>query len=333
MERDVNKDVLFAWSYPSIDSTLQSVLIERTGLANQEAQKVTDPYRWSKFGSVWHYMMTIPVDDKKNPRLTASCLVVLSETFNPEKYQKLLLALLALYKQGGMSTRPLLAAYLKIFRTGKIKGWANDAFDDRRALIASSIKSVVTRFGAGSVLFWMAILLKKRILIYSDNLKDLLSLIRTFPLWAWHRQDWGTLRPLVCLGEAELKDLNDTSVYVAGCTDSRCSSKANYFDLLVDAVSGKVVVPKHAKQGGMLAISQYQKDASDMFLKAAESESDQGIIKVIAKKTKEIIDKVRKIKTKLDVPVLKLSDFGKLNLPPEIVPFLHGVAMAEGMSG
>lgn len=40
-------------------------------------------------------------------------------------------------------------------------------------------------------------MMKKRIIVYSEKLGLLLKLIRAFPLFAFHRQDWDILRPYV----------------------------------------------------------------------------------------------------------------------------------------
>lgn len=43
-------------------------------------------------------------------------------------------------------------------------------------------------------------MMKKRIIVYSEKLGLLLKLIRAFPLFSFHRQDWDILRPyVVCI--------------------------------------------------------------------------------------------------------------------------------------
>lgn len=52
-------------------------------------------------------------------------------------------------------------------------------------------------FGIQSLLFWHAMLTKRSILLKSNNLTSLQNLIRAFPLFIFHRQDWTMLRPFI----------------------------------------------------------------------------------------------------------------------------------------
>jgi hypothetical protein len=58
------------------------------------------------------------------------------------------------------------------------------------------------------VLLWSALLMKKRVVVYSEKLTVLLRVIRALPLLVSYRQNWSILRPLVTLqGELEIADL------------------------------------------------------------------------------------------------------------------------------
>ena len=74
--------------------------------------------------------------------------------------------------------------------------------------------------GLEAVVLWNAILLKKRLLVVSDNVPELLDVIRTLPQLAWHRQDWQILRPLVSSSSEHMEDLASCGVFIAGTTDS-----------------------------------------------------------------------------------------------------------------
>lgn len=47
------------------------------------------------------------------------------------------------------------------------------------------------------VLVWNAVMMKKRIIVYSEKMGLLLKFIRALPLFAFHRHDWDILRPYV----------------------------------------------------------------------------------------------------------------------------------------
>ena len=94
-------------------------------------------------------------------------------------------------------------------------------------------------FGVESVLLWTAIMLRKRVVVYADKLKTLQQVVRTLPQLAWHRQDWGTLRPWIAGSPTEIEELRAAGVYVAGVTDPSFRS-TDLYDLFVDG--GKVPV-------------------------------------------------------------------------------------------
>jgi hypothetical protein len=61
---------------------------------------------------------------------------------------------------------------------------------------------------------------------------------RSFPLLGgWHRQNWDLLRPVMGLSGAEVQDLKDTGVYVAGFCDPACAAHKGLYDLFVDGMS------------------------------------------------------------------------------------------------
>ena len=47
------------------------------------------------------------------------------------------------------------------------------------------------------VTLWSALLTKKRVLVYSSNVVELLKIVRALPLLVFHRQNWDVLRPIV----------------------------------------------------------------------------------------------------------------------------------------
>jgi hypothetical protein len=74
------------------------------------------------------------------------------------------------------------------------------SYNDTEAFLASSsmkeiarsdpvnkFSSLLRTLGIETVVLWNAVFLKKRVLVVSDNLPRLLSIIRTLPQLAWHR--------------------------------------------------------------------------------------------------------------------------------------------------
>jgi len=225
--------------------------------------------------------------------------------------------------------------YLSVFTTGKINcshGTFVDAdFDNRRAAI-SPLKEMFDTFGLETIVVWVAILLKKRIFVYSDKLIDLLALVRSFPLLgSWHRQNMDILRPYMGLTELELKDLSTTGVYVAGFTDSQCINHKEFYDLYVDIPGRSYVIGDHCKNDFLL--SKFHKDLAEGFLACANKQTDQSLIKEIALKTKELTNNLQSLKTKHEDGVyITLEELSMRKLPPNMDRFLFNVAIAEGMT-
>ena len=85
-----------------------------------------------------------------------------------------------------------------------------------------------------TIILYCAMILKKRVAIYSSNIDQLFEIIRVMPLLAWHRKNWSILRPLVTSTQAELEELASSGVYVAGFLDRSIETREDLFDLFVD---------------------------------------------------------------------------------------------------
>jgi hypothetical protein len=79
--------------------------------------------------------------------------------------------------------------------------------EERRSLLKTPLTDVTAIFGISSILLWHALLTKRTVLVKGPHIGQLLSIIRAFPLFAFHRQDWSILRPYITAHDLELKDL------------------------------------------------------------------------------------------------------------------------------
>jgi len=331
IEKDVNGDLL-GWNFPLIDSDTLEIIKIRSGL-NDKSSDMTKS-RYSKFKDNWIYSLVAPIDSAKNPKVTSIGLCVLSEIFNPAKYQSLLEIFVKMYMEKN-SPIPILEGYLSVFTRRKIESSSGnfiDAdFDNRRAFIAP-IKELFELFGVESIVIWVAILLKKRIFVYCDKLSDLLALVRAFPLLGgWHRQNFDMLRPFMGLTATEITDLQTTGVYVAGFTDSNCVNYKELYDLFIDISGQTCVIADHAKADFVLG--KFHKDLAEGFLACAQNNNDQVLIKEVALKTKELISNLQNLKTKQDdgQTYITLEHLSSQKLPPNMDKFFYNVAIAEGM--
>ena len=98
----------------------------------------------------------------------------------------------------------LMETYLALYTTGKHGSFDQDAFDPRKALLGGSISEFIRTFGQECIFGWTSMLMKKRVVVLGDDLAKVQSIVRTMPLFCWHRQDWSVLRPFIVASAAEL---------------------------------------------------------------------------------------------------------------------------------
>ena len=111
--------------------------------------------------------------------------------------------------------------------------------------------------GMEAVLLWNAVLLKKRILVVSEgsgnqNMMKLLNTVRSLPQLAYHRQDWGILRPLVSssgeMDSLHIDDLASCGVFIAGTVDpTLATSHSSLFDVIFSLSDHRVTISDDAK--------------------------------------------------------------------------------------
>jgi Stabilization of polarity axis len=224
----------------------------------------------------------------------------------------------------------VLKLYLQVFTTGATStshGAFNESkFDDRRAFL-SPIKPLFEMFGMDAIVFWTAVLLKKRVVVYSSNLAELQRLVRSFPLLgSWHRMDWSILRPLVRMEDIELDDLKTSGVYVAGCTDSKSANLNDLYDLYVNLDERSFAIAEHAQEA--FTMSKFHKEVAREFATAADEQSEQAVIKTIAAKTQQIIGQLKKLKASAPDQTLTL-EYLKEKGGASTGEFFYSVCVAE----
>jgi len=141
---DINGDVV-TWAFPALDPVMERVIINHSGI-NDGSDTTSHPYRFSRFGGVWHYVtVTSGGGGDSKSKVVAAAIVTLANVYNPDKFQQINAILAKLYA-ANPSPLPLLSAYLAIFTKGTVgpssgvPGVAatfNDTeWDNRRAAIA-----------------------------------------------------------------------------------------------------------------------------------------------------------------------------------------------------
>lgn len=341
IEKDTNGDVLVSWIYPAIDDEVEQTVKSRSNL-NQETIPIQ--FTYSKFKNFWIYIYSQAVEKDPPPpanlkRVSVFSLCLLRSVFNPEKYFALSKTLASVYAATGEPAK-LLQCHLSVVTRGQFDAGPHGKFvdaeyDNRRAFLASPLKDIVRLFGEEVILLWIAMLTKKRVIVYAEKLSILLKVIRAIPLLVWHRQNWNILRPYVTLTQPEIADMTAAGVYVAGFTDPVLKSKENLYDIFVDINARSISVAGHAKDHFVLG--NFHQELASFLVSAAEAEdvSDQTIIKNLAMKTKDLLTKLEglRVEDQEDGKMyITLESLQSRKLPPGSDRFLYNVGAAEGMT-
>lgn len=330
------------------------------------------PFRFSRFGANWIYQLSGPLDSpaaraKKLVSVSIGLVTGGAAAYYPSKYDALLKLCMATYlstPDPAFSPLSILPIYLSLLTTNKYAGkcgsFDDSSFDPRRALLAP-LKFLVSQFKADplmSVTIWQAMLLRKRVFVYHPSMSEVMNLVKIFPLLgAWHRQDVSMLRPLVNLdSNLEMSELQAAGVYVAGFTDPAAASRKDLYDLYVDAhkktysfggnpgagvaaaaqaaspSSGSGASGTGGDRPSVFGLTKFHRTTADSFAKAAETENDQGVIKVVAQATKDLIDKIATLRAEEPSGVITEEGLAASGLPAQMAIWIHAVAVAEGMT-
>jgi hypothetical protein len=334
IERDDHGDVIMTWSHPVLQPAgITQVAISRAKL-DQNLQNAY--FSFSKFGPSWIYQLST-ANPKSTPslsRVTAFCIVIVTKAFNPEKYGSLCKCLTDIYATSGTPVK-VLEAWLIAVRGAHLEGYDPLSFTKPQAMLATSIKDIVKLFDEQTIHIWSAILMKKRVAVYSDRIGHVLRVIRALPLFSFHRQDWDVLRPYVSMSEPEMAELQNSGVYVAGFTDSSIKRRLDLWDVLIDIPEKKITINDEVQD--TFSESSFHKDLSSYLIESAADDevSSEEVIAETMKKTKALLARLESLKTvneETGEGYITFEALQERKLPAGLDRFLFIVAVAEGMT-
>ena len=303
-ERDHNGDVMLAWSYPGSDAALDAHVLRRcapelerdaSGLAaalKHEGVGAVGSLFWTRFQAHWVYVLPFAVGGQNPalPQVAAFAVVLQSKQFDPEKHAAICGEMAKAYASAGTPLK-VLEGYLSIMTLSSFGGFSEDRFaaeDAKRG--AAPIGWLIELFGVEVVLLWTALLLKKRVLVYSNKLPELQRCLRVLPALVWHRDNWNILRPYVCASHEE--DLDELQgVFCAGVTEP-LDSRQDLWDLYVDLPALTITVADGARKD--FTMTSVHKDVAGALIStyADGDGSNAAIIDMLAGKTRDVIAKL-----------------------------------------
>lgn len=348
-ELDSSGDLMHVWSYPGLDERNKRVLLARSNINPDAAHTKQSEYLFSRFDNTWYYSLagfTVSVPKNHDSRVRQLNFVILSTTFNPEKYRQLLMVIRDVYSEKGNLVE-ILSLYLSAFTSGHVfiprppgqpRGeWTCAKYDDRKALLAnSSLREVLKNFGAESVILWVAVLLKKRVVVYGGgggSVGEVQRVVRALPLLSFHRGPaaWNALRPLVTSSCAdEISDLEASSEgFIAGTVDADFRSQhSNLIDLYVDLGGKTLSVSEHARTD--FGMGKIHKTIAAKMVEQAEAASESAAIKGVNQLSLGMIAKLKTLGKPIPSEALK-AFCEKQKYTKSESRFMLNFAGAEGM--
>ncbi|KAM9727887.1 DENN domain-containing protein 10 [Menidia menidia] len=332
IEKDVNKDTLWVWCYPSVGSELRKVLLSKCCLTLDGRDFHT--FVFGQFSRTWYYITTVEVQEPTAlNKVTHFSIVVTARDFNPEKYAALSRILCRMYIKHG-SPVMMMEAYITVLTKGLCQSDENGSFlikdyDVRKAYLAGSIKDVVSQFGMETIILYTALMLKRRIVVHHPRVEALLEFTRVLPALTWHRKDWSVLHPYEHLTDAELEDLKKCPGYIAGFVDPEVSNRSDLFDVFVNLPEGVITVSPSAKEA--MAMGKLHKDIGQLIVHSAEDpeRSDSQVIKDISVKTKEVLTNLVALAHECEGSKITLEALKQRHFPTATENFLFHLAAAE----
>ncbi|KAL9646862.1 hypothetical protein ABK040_013722 [Willaertia magna] len=338
IEKDTLGESLITWTFPSLTEQQKNVLLDRCPLINSSSSVLLKQYQqnggnplfiYSKYEDIYFYSLTLTTGNTIE-KVTDIHLTILATEYYPAKYERYLQVLSKVLLDNQLSPVSLLEVFLRLFSKGVYKDQITaDQFQDSREAKVGNLSLLFKLFGEESVKIWTAVLLKKRIVIYHESLKELLELVSTLPSLAWHRQQIDNIRPFVNFDkEIETNDLNNQGFYIAGTLERNMKSNSKYFDLFIDATTKRVTINENVLED--FKITKLHRDMLKIMLDESLIDSNAQLIKQCHIKTKEFLGKIDTIKQQNEGK-LTLETIKSLQLNPDLERFLYNIAIVENM--
>lgn len=334
-ERDKDGECMFVWVYPSIDADFKELILKKcTSLVEEHDE---DQFCFCQLKSTWYYIKRQNVSQSQvNKGINDVFFVITAQDFNPELYKAIADNSMKSYLNE-KSTSNLLKNFLSMYTKGfSIKNnsekLVHTDFDKRKAYMETCVKEIIILFGMESILIYMAMLLKKRVVVYSPKLTTLHHICRSLPAFVMHRLNWDIVYPFLhTANESEMSELKGKRSYVAGFTNAEIENKPELYDIFLNVSDGEIILNPHSKE--FFQMGKMHKEIAKFLVQSSEDEdmADEDILKGLTRKTKDIINNLKTLdEENRENPQVTLEFLQSRNLTSAMQSFLFNLASAEG---
>jgi len=224
-------------------------------------------------------------------------VVVVSEDFSPDKYQKVGEILHLSYRKTG-NPSVVLKQFLFLIVDGvcllpKKKTFTLADYESTVPFTQHQIKGIISKFGLETILIYTALLRKRKIVVYHYNIDELNQFIMSLPFLVASLQNsiWNSIYPWVDLNEEEIAFMKNIPFYIMGCTQAGIENRNDLFDVFINIPAGEINVPLHAKE--RISMNKTHKEMAMFMVQSASSDAtEEQVVDEIAKQSQTIMDKL-----------------------------------------
>ena len=313
----------------------------------EEAEK--KPFFYLKCKTDWIYILMSKIRGDSNIKKLFLC--VRSKSFNPQGFSKLLKMDFDEYVNASSNPTSIANVHLALQTTGSFTSNINGGGTINATELTQVnegnveyIKEVVNQFGMDWIVLYNALLLKKSIVVISDDLTALYEFLSALPLLVSHRRNEilsQAIRPFV-INDAHgihIEDIMTMGYYLVGTLDAALpSALSSSYDLVVIYNEKRLTVANNAAAD--MKMCSFHKDLSQSVLSAAqaglgedeeESHSGEELLSMITEKTQMVLKQLQSIAQESETGKVTAEGIKQKSSNESLQQWLLRVAISENM--
>ncbi|CAH0556077.1 unnamed protein product [Brassicogethes aeneus] len=311
VERIGNKNII-TWTYPTITEEMRDYLLSKCFTLSKN----------SKFFCLRRNFHWIYVTQNLN-----DALVIISDYCNLGKYQAFAEILMRKYLK---NKNPV--DLVRLYLDGNLSGGCS--IQDNGNLISCNLKNfkqqtkvqeLVENFGIETILLYTSLLLKRRTLVYCDDLEKLQEKMMSIASLVSCRNLKDLFLPYI----ENWSDLKGYSFYLAGTTDETLIKKDHLYDLFVNLHLKEIFISERTKD--VFNMTKIQKNIANFLVEALETKiCEEDFHKDLDKQTNNILKTLRTMANN-NSNLITIDDLKSKNLNKNLENFLFNLGVAENI--